>query len=87
MKNYLAVVPVMLLLGCISVPVEQTFPKVPVALQEAPPELKEVPENATADQVFGTVIDNYGTYHVVAEKLRSWQQWYNEQKKIFDDVN
>lgn len=87
MKKYLAAIPVLFLIGCISVPVEQRFPGVPAALQEAPPALKEVPENATADQVVGVVIDNYSTYHDIAGKLRGWQLWYQEQRKIFNGVN
>lgn len=87
MKNYLALMPVLFLFGCVSVPVDQNFPKVPAALLVAPPDLKEVPENAQADQVFGIVIENYGTYHEVANELRGWQKWYIEQQKIFNSIN
>ncbi len=72
--------------GCVAVPVTQHFPKAPDTLQEAPPELKLIPQGASASQTFDVVIDNYGTYHDVAAKLRGWQQWYVEQQKIFDSV-
>ena len=87
MKKYLSAITALFLIGCVSVPVDQTFPGVPAVLQETPPALKEVPENATADQVFGVVIDNYSTYHEVAAKLLGWQQWYQAQKKIFDNTH
>ena len=86
MKKYLAIIPAVLLIGCVSVPVERSFPKVPDALMVAAPDLKEVPENADAAQVFDVVIENYGTYHEVANLLRGWQQWYVEQKKIFESA-
>jgi hypothetical protein len=28
-----------------------------------------------------------GSYHILLEKYRAWQEWYREQKKIFDSVN
>lgn len=87
MKHYLAVIPVLVLFGCVSVPVEQNFPKAPDALLVAPPALKEVPENSQADQVFDVVIENYSSYHDVANRLRGWQQWYIEQRKIFNSIN
>ena len=42
--------------------------------------------NASAAEVFDIVIDNYGTYYEVADKLKGWQQWYVDQKKIFESV-
>ena len=33
-----------------------------------------------------TVNENNGTYYEIANKLRGWQEWYKEQKKIFDRV-
>jgi len=39
-----------------------------------------------ASELLGTVIENYGTYYQVVEKLKGWQEWYKEQKKIHDDI-
>ena len=33
-----------------------------------------------------TVNDNNATYYEVANRLKAWQQWYREQKKIFDNI-
>jgi hypothetical protein len=33
-----------------------------------------------------TVNDNNATYYEVANRLKAWQQWYKEQKKIFDNI-
>lgn len=86
MKKLLITIPFMFLVGCVSVPVERNFPKAPAALLVAPPDLREVPANASATEVFDVVLDNYGSYHTVADELRAWQQWYVGQKKIFESV-
>lgn len=86
MKHLLIAISCTLMLGCVAVPVTQNFPKAPEALQQPVPELKEIPQDASAVEVIDTVIENYGTYHEVANLLRGWQQWYVEQKKIFESV-
>lgn len=86
MKKVITVCLSALLVGCVTVPVTQNFPKVPESLQVPPPDLKEVPANSSASEVFDIVIENYGTYNEIANKLRGWQQWYVEQKKIFESV-
>lgn len=75
-----------ILTGCISVPVERNWPNVPAALQTPAPKLKEVPPNASASEVVDVVIDNYATYHDVVNKLQGWQQWYIDQKNIFESA-
>jgi hypothetical protein len=42
------------------------------------------PSTVKASELIETVVDNYGTCHETAEKLRGWQEWYGTQKKIFD---
>lgn len=81
-----ALIPALLLVGCVSVPVTQHFPKVPDTLMTAAPDLREVDSGASASAIFETVIDNYGTYYEVANRLKAWQQWYQDQKKIFDEI-
>ena len=39
-----------------------------------------------ASEFLETVVDNYGTCHETAEKLRGWQEWYRTQQKIFDTL-
>lgn len=87
MRKFLLSLPCAFLIGCVSVPVTQKFPSVPESLQTPAPELKEIPPGSSAADVVGIVIDNYATYHDVVNKLQGWQQWYIEQKKIFESVN
>lgn len=84
MKHILIALFATTLVGCTTVPVTQNFPRASDTLLTPPPELQEVPLGASASAVFDIVIENYGTYHEVANQLRGWQQWYQEQKKIFD---
>lgn len=84
MKQLLIALCIVGLAGCQTVPVTQNFPKASDTLMTAPPSLKEIPAGASASAVFDTVVENYGTYNEVANQLRGWQQWYVDQKKIFD---
>lgn len=86
MKRIIILACVYSLLGCSVVPVVQQFPKANDALMKPAPELKEIPASSSASETFGVVIENYGTYHEVANQLTSWQKWYVEQKKIFESV-
>ena len=42
--------------------------------------------NVKASDLIRTVTDNYSTYYQVREQLIGWQDWYKEQKKIFESV-
>jgi uncharacterized protein YceK len=86
MKRLLIALCVVGLTGCVTVPVSQNFPKASDTLQKAPPELKEIPAGASASVIFDTVVENYGTYNEVATQLKGWQQWYVDQKKIFESA-
>lgn len=44
------------------------------------------PSNVKASDLLGTVVENYGTYYEIREKLIGWQTWYKEQKKIFEEA-
>jgi hypothetical protein len=44
------------------------------------------PSDVKASTLLETVVDNYGSCYENAEKLKAWQQWYREQKKIFESV-
>lgn len=84
MKQLLIVLCILGLIGCQTVPVDQNFPKASDTLMTPPAALKEIPAGASASLIFDTVVENYGTYNEVANQLRGWQQWYVDQKKIFD---
>jgi len=42
--------------------------------------------NVKASELLTTTTENYGTYYQIREQLIGWQQWYKEQKKIYEDV-
>ena len=72
-----------------------TLPKSTISLHDSASR-NEVPERAAAtdgtpsgveaSRLLDTVVENYGTCHENAEKLKMWQEWYKEQKKIFESV-
>lgn len=74
--------------GCfMTVPVKRNFPAAPPNLLEPVPELKTIDaNNPDLKSIIDTSIKNFGEYHVLAERFRAWQEWYQEQKKIFDSV-
>jgi len=39
-----------------------------------------------ASQLLDRVVENYGACHENSAKLEAWQEWYREQKKIFESV-
>ena len=72
-----------------------TLPKSTVSLHDSASR-NEVPERAAAvdgtpsgieaSRLLDRVVENYGACHENAEKLRAWQEWYKEQKKIFESI-
>jgi hypothetical protein len=79
---------VLLLTGCSTVPVERKFPEVPTELLAGCPSLKKVDVNDhKLSSTLTVVTDNYALYKECKIKDDSWIQWYNEQKKIFEEVN
>lgn len=42
--------------------------------------------NVKASELLTTVTENYGTYYQMREQLLGWQQWYREQRKIYESV-
>ena len=39
-----------------------------------------------ASELIGTIVENYGTYYQVVERLKGWQDWYRTQKAIFEQI-
>ena len=87
--RYLVVV-FALLTGCSTVvPVTAKFPSAPATLLEScPKELKAIEgDKVNIIDLTKSIVDNYETYHLCADKSDSWIEWYNIQKKIFEEVN
>jgi hypothetical protein len=44
------------------------------------------PSGVEASRLLDRVIENYGACHENAEKLKAWQQWYSNQRKIYESI-
>lgn len=68
------------------VPVKQEFPVAPSILLEKCPDLMQVDDGKNSlREMLKIVIQNYALYYQCAEKTHGWQDWYNEQRKIYDN--
>lgn len=88
MKKLLLVCAIFALAGCAtSVPVKMSFPQAPESLKESCPDLQQLdPATKKLSDVVTTVSKNYGQYQECQIKTSSWIEWYNTQKKIFEDI-
>ena len=69
------------------VPVKQKFPEVPTALVERCESLKKVEGDKVAiTEMLKVVVQNYGMYYECAAKVDGWNDWYLEQKRIYESV-
>lgn len=86
--KYLAIlITALILTGCQSVPVVPKWPDVPKELLETCPDLKTVdPANDKLSAVIETVADNYKLYYDCKADKNDWIEWYNSQKKIFNNL-
>lgn len=79
----------LVLSGCMTtVPVKQPFPDAVPALIKRCEELKKVEagKNSITD-VLKVVVENYTLYHECSLKVDGWNEWYTEQKAIWEKVN
>lgn len=75
-----------LLAGCLATPVKRNFPEVPEELKVVCPDLKKVNPEAKLSDVISTVSTNYTQYHECRAKVDAWNEWYKNQKEVFDSV-
>ena len=78
----------LLLAGCsTTVPVTQKFPNATPELMKKCESLKKVEGDKVAiTEMLKVIVQNYTLYYECSTKVDGWQDWYNEQKKIFDSV-
>lgn len=74
--------------GCsTTVPVVAKFPEAPPMLLEKCPQLKTIDgESISIVDYTKVVTANYTTYYECAVKYDSWIDWYQQQKKIFEEI-
>lgn len=88
MKLFVIALAAALLTGCSTVvPIKQTWPDAPPSLEKACPPLKEIdPTNKSITDLLSVVIENYALYQQCSGKVEGWNDWYNKQKKVFEQV-
>ena len=79
---------ILLLAGCTTtVPVKQKFPNASPELMKKCESLKKIEGDKVAiTDMLKVIVHNYSLYPECSTKVDGWQDWYNEQKKIFDNV-
>ena len=86
--KYISLILAVLLSACSTpVPVKQKFPDVPRALIEKCDSLKKVEGDKVAiTEMLKVVVQNYGMYYECAAKVDGWNDWYLEQKRIYESL-
>lgn len=86
----ITVIAVLSMVGCASVAVPtptRTFPEVPDQLLKACDDLTTIGKTEVKlSELMATVNTNYTKYHNCSAVAEAWQDWYKDQKKIFDKV-
>ena len=77
----------LLLSGCsTTVPVIAKFPKAPPELVEKCPELVPLVVDAKLSDVAKSIVNNYTLYYQCSVKIDAWNEWYESQKKLFEEL-
>jgi hypothetical protein len=79
----------LLLAGCTTttVPVKQSFPNATPELMKKCEDLKKIEGTKVAiTDMLKVVVHNYSLYYECSTKVDGWQEWYTEQKKIYDNA-
>jgi hypothetical protein len=85
MRSILLIPVVMLLTGCLAT--APKFPEAPPELTAKCPELNEVAEGTKEfSKVLDVVVVNYSTYYECRVKVEAWQEWYKNQKEIYNNA-
>ena len=83
--KYLLAILLLMIPGCsTTVPVVAKFPEVPSQLTVACAKLKEADSKPELSELTKTILHNYAEYHICAIRLDAWNEWYIEQKKLFE---
>lgn len=68
------------------VPVTAKFPDRPEMLAQQCEELKEAVQGMSLTDFTKTLVENTVKYHECKLKVKGWNDWYTEQKKIFEEA-
>jgi hypothetical protein len=77
-----------LLVGCTSfLPAKPKFPEPTPGLTAPCPDLKRIEGNSIAiTDLLRTVAENYTMYHECSLKNDGWNEWYKQQREIYQKV-
>lgn len=82
-----ALIALLLLSGCsTTVPVVAKFPKAPPELMEKCQELQIISDDAKLSDVTKTIVINYTQYNLCSVKVDAWNEWYQTQKRLFEEI-
>jgi hypothetical protein len=91
MRFILALSLVILLSGCSlfrqPVPVVPKFPEATPELLKKCEELRKVEgDQVLITELLRAVVHNYSLYYQCSTKVEGWQEWYETQKKIYENI-
>ncbi len=67
------------------VPVVPNFPNASPELMKKCEELKTIEgDKVLITDMLKTIVNNYTLYYECSTKVDGWQDWYSQQKKIYD---
>lgn len=86
--KYVSLILAVVLAACSTpVPVSQKFPAAPKSLIERCESLRKIEGDKVAiTEMLKVVVQNYGMYYECAAKVDGWNDWYLEQKRIYESV-
>lgn len=75
------------LVGCKTVePSTYNFPTAPNIILEPCEELATLANDAKLSDLMITITMNYMKYHECKSKNQGWIDWYNEQRRLFEEA-
>jgi hypothetical protein len=76
-----------ILSGCsTTVPVTVKFPSIPEELNVQCPPLKKISEDAKLSDISKTITENYKQYKDCSANNSGLIEWFNKQKKLFEEL-
>ena len=84
MKRIVLLLTLILLSGCVAVPVKQKFPDAPKELMQVCPDLKQTEPTEKLSDVLKVITKNYSQYHECQLSVDTWIEWYSLQRELFN---
>lgn len=87
MKSLSLLLSLLLLSACSTVPVMIKWPDAPASLLESPEKLQQLSKNhIELTDIIENASENAGKYYALREKYLGWQEWYNKNKQLYEEV-